>query len=66
MDVIAQKNKKSKKIRLITSFLIIMFSIVLLIYTMGNRKITILVIMIITIKIVNIYLLYRKSQIKKV
>jgi hypothetical protein len=61
MDVVVDKNKKPKKLRLITSFLIIAFSIVLLIYAISNNKITIIVIIILSIKIVNVYLLYKNS-----
>lgn len=57
MDVVAGKNKKTKKLRLITSIIIITLSIIILVYSVGNYKITFLMIIILIIKIVDIYLL---------
>ena len=57
MDVVTGKNKKTKKLRLITSIIIITLSIIILVYSVGNYKITFLMIIILIIKIVDIYLL---------
>lgn len=62
MDVIAGKNKETKKLRLITSFLIITLSIVLLYYSIENYKIIILIIIILIIKIVDVYLLLKRIK----
>lgn len=57
MDVVTGKNKKTKKLRLITSIIIITISIIILVYSVGNYKITFLMIIILIIKMVDIYLL---------
>jgi multisubunit Na+/H+ antiporter MnhG subunit len=65
MDVVERKNKITKKLRLITSFLIITFSIIILIYSVDNYKITFLMIIILITKIVEVYLLKKvKKQFK--
>jgi len=62
MDVIADKNKK---LRPLTSFLIITISIVLLIYANNDNMIILLVIIILVIKMLNIYLTYITHKKKK-
>ncbi len=57
MDVIADNNIK---LRLITSFLTITISIVILIYSASNYMIVSLMIIILIIKIVDVYLQYKK------
>jgi hypothetical protein len=60
MDVTAVKNKNIKKLRPLTSFLIITLSIILLIYiTISNEPMAILVVFIIIIKIIDLTLKYR-------
>ena len=67
MNVVAIKNKKIKKLRPLTSFLIIAFSIILLIYAIINDEpIVILVVLILIVKIMdlifNLYRLRRKKH----
>jgi len=61
MDVVAVKNKKIKKLRLLTSFLILSISIILFIYAIiSDEPIVIIVVLIITVKIMDlIFSLYR-------
>jgi hypothetical protein len=60
MDVVAVKNKNIKKLRPLTSFIIITLSIILLIYvTISNEPMAILVVFIIIIKIIDLILKYR-------
>jgi len=66
MDVVAVKNKKIKKLRLITSFLIITLSIILLVYAITiDEPIVILVVFILIIKIIDLLLNLQKIRRKK-
>jgi lipid-A-disaccharide synthase-like uncharacterized protein len=66
MDVMAVKNKKIKKLRLITSFLIITLSIILLVYAIiSDEPIVILVALILIIKITDLLLNLQKIRRKK-
>ena len=66
MDVMAVKNKKIKKLRLITSFLIITLSIILLIYAITiDEPIVILVVLILIIKVTHLLLNLQKIRRKK-
>jgi len=66
MDVVAVKNKKIKKLRLITSFLIITLSIILLYYAIIiDEPIVIFVIFILIIKITDLILNLQKIRRKK-
>jgi hypothetical protein len=67
MGVIAVKNKKIKKLRLLTSFLIITLSIILLIYAkLSDEPMVILVFFILIVKIIdiifNLYRIRRKKH----
>ena len=61
MDVVAVNNKKIKKLRLLTSFLIIALSIILLVHAiLSVEPIVILVFLILVVKIIDlVYNLYR-------
>jgi lipid-A-disaccharide synthase-like uncharacterized protein len=66
MDVMAIKNKKIKKLRLITSFLIITLSIILLVYAITiDEPIVILVVLILIIKVTHLLLNLQKIRRKK-
>jgi len=66
MDVMTYKNKKTKKIRLITSFLIIIFSIILLIYAIiSDEPIAIIVALILIIKIIDLICNFNVNRRKK-
>jgi len=61
MDVVTVKNKKIKKLRLITSFFIITLSIILLVYAViRDEPIVILVVFILLIKTIDIILNLQK------
>ena len=61
MDVMSYKNKKTKKLRLTTSFLIITLSIILLFYAIIiDEPIVIIVILILIIKITDLLLNLKK------
>jgi len=63
MDVMIGINKKTKKLRFITSFLIITLSIILLIYAItSNEPIIILVVIILIIKIIDIMFNFNKIR----
>ena len=62
MDVMTYKNKKIKKLRLITSFLIITLSNILLVYAIiSDKPIVILVVFILIIEITDLLLNLKKS-----
>jgi hypothetical protein len=64
MDVMAVKNKKIKKLRLLTSFIIIALSIILLIYAIiSDEPIVILVVLILMIKIID--LMFNLNRIRR-
>jgi len=57
MDVMTYKNKKTKKLRLITSLLIITLSIILIIYAIiSDEPIVILIVFILIIKMMDLLL----------
>jgi lipid-A-disaccharide synthase-like uncharacterized protein len=66
MEVVTGKNKNTKKLRLKTSFLIIILSIILLVYAIiSNEPIVILVALILIIKITDLLLNLQKIRRKK-
>jgi len=66
MEVVTGKNKNTKKLRLITSFLIIILSIILLVYAIINDEpIVILVFLILIFKITDLLLNLQKIRRKK-
>ena len=66
MDVMTDKSIKTKKLRLITSFLIIALSIILLIYAIINDgSIVILIVFILIIKIIDLILNLQRIMFKK-
>jgi hypothetical protein len=66
MDVVAVKNKKIKKLRLITSFLIITLSIILLVYAIiSDEPMAILVVLILVVKIIDLIFNFYKIRSKK-
>ena len=66
MEVVTSKNKSIKKLRLITSFLIITLSIVLLVYAMiRNESILLLIIIIFIVKILDLIFNFYKIRRKK-
>jgi len=66
MDVVNCKNKNTKKLRLITSFLIIILSIILLVYEIiSDEPIVILVALILIIKMTELLLNLQKIRKKK-
>jgi uncharacterized membrane protein len=66
MDVMAVKNKKIKKLRLITSFLIITLSIILLVYAIiSDEPIVIIVVLILVVKIIDLIFNFYKIRRKK-
>ena len=66
MEVVTGKNKNTKKLRLITSFLIIILSIILLVYAIiSDEPIVILVALILIIKITDLLLNLQKIRRKK-
>jgi hypothetical protein len=64
MGVVANKNNKIKKLKLLTSFLIITLSIILIIYAiLSDEPIIILVVSILIVKIIDIiFNLYRTRR----
>jgi lipid-A-disaccharide synthase-like uncharacterized protein len=66
MEVVTGKNKNTKKLRLKTSFLIIILSIILLVYAIiSDEPIVILVALILIIKITDLLLNLQKIRRKK-
>ena len=66
MDVMTDKSIKTKKLRLITSSLIIALSIILLIYAIINdESIVILIVFILIIKIIDLILNLQRIMFKK-
>ena len=66
MDVTADKNIKTKKLRLITSTIIIALSIIILIYAIiSDESIVILIVFILIIKIIDIILNLQRIMFKK-
>jgi hypothetical protein len=66
MDFVAVKNKKIKKLNLLTSFLIITLSIILLVYAINsNEPIVIIVILILVAKIIDLIFNFYKIRRKK-
>jgi len=67
MDVMIDKNNKIKKLRLITSFLIITISIILLIYAITiYNSVVILVFLILIFKIIDLKLFLYRIKRKKI
>jgi hypothetical protein len=67
MDVMIDKNNKIKKLRLITSFLIITISIILLIYAITiYNSIVLIVFLILIFKIIDLILILNRIRRKKV
>ena len=63
MDVMTYKNKKTKKLRIITSFLIITLSIILLIYAIiDNEPIAVLVVFILITKMLDLILNIHRTK----
>jgi hypothetical protein len=66
MDVMTGKNINTKKLRLITSFLIITLSIILLVYAIvSDEPVIILIVLILIIKLIDFILNLQKIRRKK-
>jgi len=65
MDVLAVHNKRIKKYRVLTSFLVISLSIILLIYTITIEEPAIILAFIIIIKLMDLIFNLYKNRIKK-